>query len=72
MLQTAVQDSQEAEAGVQGQVGYMMRLSRQLGIFCCLFPSFLSFSEVGSFEWLLKIFLKRHSVKMMASGTNLF
>lgn len=30
-----------------------------LEIFCCLFPFFISFSEVGSFEWLLKIFFKK-------------
>lgn len=38
------------------------------GIFCCCFPFFISFSEVGSFEQLLKIssFKKSYSVKPVA------
>lgn len=47
-----VQGTQEAKAGVQGQAGLSSELlSRQTHTWkFLLFPFFISFSEVGSFE----------------------
>lgn len=73
--QVAVQGAQEAEAGVQGQPGLNSEMLSSQGrqthleLFCCFFPFLVSFSEVGSFEQLLKkIFKKKNSVKSMVTG----
>lgn len=58
--QVAVQGAQEAEAGVQGQPGLNSEMLSSQGrqthleLFCCFFPFLVSFSEVGSFQQLLK------------------
>lgn len=63
--QVAVQGAQEAEAGVQGQPGLNSEMLSSQGrqthleLFCCFFPFIVPFSEVGSFEQLLKKLKKK-------------